>query len=189
VINGFLGECGAYLCPPLSQAEDEKSKTYESFYFRGMLAATIDENTLNFKADSSLFMNGFQRWFDEELPKAQAAGSAGISLMHPLAAFVLHEICQVIDPVIVVVTRPFEQIEKTRNNMKWHETYGRVGAQKIYDQIFSYLLDNTKTFLTISFNDFRNSQEARLKLLDYCDLNVSNSEADAAFAKVLNEKD
>jgi hypothetical protein len=89
-----------------------------------------------------------------------------------------------VNPTFVVLTRPFDQIESTRNAMNAHENLGRIGAQKIYDQIFSYLTDNSKTFLTISFEDFMKSSETRLKLLDYCDLDVSDFQAEEAFTKV-----
>jgi len=184
LVNGFLGECGAYLCPPFSKATDEKSMTHESFYFRGMIAATIDEETLEFKADADIFRNGFQSWYKKQLPDAQASGNSRISFMHPLSAFLLHEICQVTQPTFVVLTRPFDQIEATRKSIGGHENLGRVGAQKIYDQIFSYLTDNSKSFLSLSFEDFSKSEESRLKLLDYCDLDVSDEQAQLAFAKI-----
>jgi hypothetical protein len=184
LVNGFLGECGAYLCPPFSKASDGVSNTHESFYYRGILAATIDEESLEFKAEATIFKNGFQDWYKKQLPDGKAAGSSRISLAHPLSAFLLHEICKVVNPTFVVLTRPFDQIESTRSTMNAHENLGRIGAQKIYDQIFSYLTDNSKTFLTISFEDFMKSIETRLKLLDYCDLDVSDFQAEEAFTKV-----
>lgn len=184
LVNGFLGECGAYLCPPFSKATDNQSATHESFYFRGMILATIDEVSLEFKVDPDIFKNGFQSWYKKQLTGAQQSGSSRISLTHPLAAFLCHEISQVTQPTYVVLTRPFEQIEATRKSIAGHENLGRIGAQKIYDQIFSYLTDNSKTFLSLSFEDFSKSEDSRLKLLDYCDLDVSDKEAQQAFAKI-----
>ena len=187
VVNAFLGECGAYLCPPFSPATNPKQITSESLHFRGIVAATIDEDTFEFKADANIFRQGFKRWYAQELAKLDEVGKTRISLMYPLSAFLLHEIFQVVNPLVVVITRPYQDIEKTRIQMGNPELRGKAGATRIYNQIFSYLVDNNRTFLTLSFSEFMKSEEARLKLLDYCDLNVEDPVANKAFVKIRSE--
>lgn len=185
-ITGFLGECGAYLCPPYAIAYDQKTpSTFESEDFRGMLMATVNEWSLQYKVDTKIFRNGFKSWYQKQIPIAAEIGANKIALKHPLSAFLLTEICEVVDPIFVVVTRPFHKIEETRMRRGWHEVYGQAGAQIIYDRIYSFLHEQEKTFFTLSYDGFLNSAENRLKMLDFCDLDVTNEQAITAFEKII----
>lgn len=185
-VSGFFGECGAHLCPPfLESTTPQISKSYESQFFAGMCLATINEWTFEPRVDKSIFKNGFKSWYLKEVEEANQNSAHRIVLKNPLAAFLLSEITEVVDPIFVVVTRPFDKIEETKVLQKWPDNQGRIGAQAIYDQIYSFLHENNKTFFTISITDFMNSENARLKLLDYCDLDVADSTAKVAFAKII----
>ena len=139
-VAGFMGECGAYMCPPFLQTTYPGiSETYESQTFAGMCLATIDKNSFESRVDHKIFANGFKNWFSGELDAAAQAEASRIVLKHPLSAFLLEEICQVVDPIFVVVTRPFDKIEETKISQGWEDSEGRIGAQVIYDNIYSFL--------------------------------------------------
>jgi hypothetical protein len=185
LVAGVLGECGGYLCPPFAKSIDANHPvTYESEMFRGMVSATVNEYTFEFKVDPLIFRNGFNSWYKQQLELAEQAGAQTIILNHPLSVFLLDEICQFVDPLFVLITRSFEKIEQTRIKQNLPATYGREGAQRIYERAYSYLHDHEKNFLSISFRNFAGSYQTRLKLVDFLDLEVPTDIVERAFNKV-----
>lgn len=185
-VTGFLGECGAFLAPPYALAYDPKTpSTFESEDFRQMLLATIGELTLEYKVDTKIFRHAFKPWLNKKLLEAKELGFRTVALKHPLSAFLLHEIDAVCDPIYVVVTRPFAEIEETRKRRGWHAVYGERGASAVYDRIYNFLHQNDKQFISIPYMAFMTSHEVRSKVLDFCDLDVTDRHAHEAFARIL----
>jgi hypothetical protein len=175
------------MCPPfLESTTPEISETFESEIFAGMCFASIDKWSFEPRVDKKIFQNGLKTWFANEAKLAEQSNASRVVLKHPLSAFLLDEICRVVDPIFVVVTRPFDKIEETRVSQGWPENEGRLGAQAIYDQIYSFLHEQEKSFFTISIKEFMDVRQSRLQLLDYCDLDVTDSAADIAFRHVTN---
>lgn len=189
LVAGFLGQCGGYLCPPFAKSMNPQSPvTYESEMYRGMVSATINEFSFDFKVDPVIFRNGFASWYKQQIQDASRAGAQKIVLNHPLSVFLLEQICQVADPIFLIVTRPFEKIEQTRMKQNLAPSYGAEGARIIYERAYSYLHENEKTFLAISFKNFAASVELRLKVVDFCDLDVTDSQAVNGFDQVFPRK-
>lgn len=185
MVAGFLGECGGFLCPPFAKSlNPDQPNTYESEMYRGMVSATVNEYSFEFKVDPRIFRNGFKSWYAQQVENASKLGKQRIVLNHPLSVFLLDEICQIVDPIFLVVTRPFEKIEATRAKQNLQPSYGKDGAQLIYERAYSYLHDREKTYLAISFRNFAATEEARLQLIDYCGLDISNQKAKIAFETV-----
>lgn len=185
VVAGFLGECGAYLCPPFAKSlNPDRPLTFESEMFRGMVSATINEFTFDLKIDPIVFRNGFKSWFIQQIENASESKARRIVLNHPLSVFLLDELCQIVDPTFLVVTRPFEKIEQSRIKQNLQPSYGSEGAKIIYERAYSYLHDKEKTFLAIPFRNFAASKESRFQLIDFCELDVSNEQIESAFRKV-----
>jgi hypothetical protein len=141
--------------------------------------------TLEYKADTKIFTTAFDSWLREIFKLALKNGHTSVALKHPLSAFVLKEICQVCDPIFVVVTRPFAQIENTRMRRQWNRVYGEWGARFVYNRIYNFLHENQKSYMTIPYSLFMESEQTRLRVLDFCDLNVSNSQALQAFEHIM----
>jgi len=189
VVAGFLGECGGYLCPPFAKSIDpDRPTTYESEMYRGLVLATVNEHSFTYKVDTSIFQNGFKSWYFQQVSDAEKLGAQRIILNHPLSVFLIDEICAVVDPIFLVVTRPFEKIEGTRHKQNLEPAYGKEGATLIYERAYSYLHEREKTYFTLSFRNFAGSEESRLQLVDYCDLNVTTEDAQEAFKKVYPSK-
>lgn len=185
MVAGFLGECGAYLCPPFAKSlNPDQPLTFESEMFRGMVSATVNEYTFEFKIDPIVFRNGFKSWFIKQIEDASKINARRIVLNHPLSVFLLDELCQIVDPLFLVVTRPFEKIEQTRIKQNLHPSYGSEGAKVIYERAYSFLHDKEKTFFAVPFRNFAASKESRFQLIDYCELDVSNEQIEKAFSKV-----
>jgi len=58
-----------------------------------------------------------------------------VALKHPLAAFLIPQICQVFETKAIHVMRPLEQIEQTRLRRGWPANYGAAGAEIIYQRL------------------------------------------------------
>ena len=150
-----------------------------------MLLATVGELTLEYKVDTKIFRNAFKPWLNRKLIEAREKGFQTVALKHPLSAFLLHEIEAVCDPIYVVVTRPFADIEATRQRRGWHAVYGEWGASAVYDRIYNHLHQNEKQFISIPYMAFMKSHEVRSKVLDYCDLDVTDQHALQAFSRIM----
>lgn len=182
LVAGFLGQCGGFLCPPFAKSiNPEVPMTYESEMYRGLVSATVNEFSFQFKVDPIIFRNGFKSWYLQQVKEAEKVGAQSIVLNHPLSVFVLDQICEIVDPTFIVITRPFEKIEHTRAKQNLGNTYGRQGAQIIYEKSYSYLHEKEKDFLTLAFRNFAASEKSRLELVDYCGLDVSVDQARDAF--------
>lgn len=175
--------------PPFITTIDTKSPdTYESEIFRGILLETIQEDTLKFKTNTVLLKSRLATWLKDETKKAIEGGEKTFALKHPLSALILQDLCDLVDPIFVVVTRPLAKIEETRARRNWHPVHGRVGAEIIYREIYSFLQDNNKSFYSISFEDYLTSERERLTLLEYCGFDVTIEEAQRNFEKSVNKR-
>lgn len=180
-ISGFLDKCGSYSCPPHQITNDPRTpNAYEPLEYRNILAGIIDEFSLEPKNNLSKFQDFFSPWLLVQHSKAAAAGATSIVLKHPLQAFFIEEIVNVCNPILLVVTRPFEIIEKTRIRRRWPSTYGGQGAVKIYNQIYSFLHNNNKSYLTIAYQEFKAKKQVQDSLINYCGLQPTDAQLQAA---------
>ena len=62
-------------------------------------------------------------------------GFQATALKHPLQKLILPYLYKRLNPKIIFITRPFEEIEKTRQRRGWYEYFGKVRARKIYIKI------------------------------------------------------
>jgi hypothetical protein len=185
LVSGFLGECGAFLCPPFAKStQPNRPSTYESEMFRGMVSATVNEYTFEYKVDPAIFRNGFKSWFTQQVSAATAINAKPIVLNHPLSVFLIDEICQIVDPRFLVVTRPFKKIEQSRIKQSLASSYGEEGAKVIYERAYSFLHETEKNYLAMSFRNFAASRESRLQLIDYCELDLSTEKIESSFRAV-----
>lgn len=188
-ISGFLHANGAYMFPPFWIAIDEKSPaTYESVMFRKILTDSIQEETLEFKMRENQLKGQLTSWLTKEIETAKQNSHNIFALKHPLSVLILQELCELTDPIFVVVTRPLANIEKTRVRRNWHNVYGRAGAEVVYRNIYSFLQENNKSYFAISFEDYLTSERQRLMLLEYCGFDVTEEEAQRNFEKSVRNR-
>ena len=188
-VTGFLSKCGVDFFPPfLTGVTDPRTpNTYESNRFRDILIQSVDEGTLQVKFSPKEFSDAFQAMVSEKLNMAGIA-TQSLGLKHPLSAFWLLEISEIVEPIFVVVTRSIDKIEATRVRRNWFEMFGSKGAVIIYNKIYTFLQENGQSFLAISYEDFLNSQDERMKLLDYCDIKVSEQTAQEIYFKIISRQ-
>ena len=109
-------------------------------------------------------------------------------MKHPLSALILRDLCDLVDPIFVVVTRPLAKIEETRVRRNWHPVHGRAGAEIIYREIYSFLQENNKSYYSIAFEDYLTSERERWMLLEYCGFDVTAEEVQRNFEKSVNKR-
>ena len=156
-VTGYLARLGAYTCPPTIRTNDPRTPdSQESKVFRDALASLVDEFTLKQRTDDqAAFRRWFPDWLAEQKQQAADAACSHVILKHPLSAFFIGDLAELADPTFVVVTRPFEAIEHTRQRRKWHPGYGQAGAKVIYQTIFTKVTNADIDVLSISFDRFR----------------------------------
>jgi hypothetical protein len=89
----------------------------------------------------------------EALQKASVPDNSTIMLKHPLAAFVLPEMCEVFDVQILGVLRPISEIEATRARRQWPLHFGAKGAEVIYGHLFTHITNTSTPFLLTRYSD------------------------------------
>ena len=172
---------GAYTCPPTIKTSDPRTPdSHESVAFRHAVAAINDELTLAKIGKPEEFKAWFQDWLPKRQDEARSLGKQFILLKHPLNAMLLQEINQVCQPKMVLVTRPFAEIEKTRLRRGWAQNYGAFGANKIYSAAITNFIEGRINFISVDFKTFLNSRSERAKILDYCEIWPSDEEWDQA---------
>jgi hypothetical protein len=182
----FLERCGASICRPLTESDGNSSfNPYESADFRSMMAATIDETQLEFKSDRNIFKTTFKSWLGIEADKATKDNNQALVLHHPLSIFLIDEILAAGEFRIVVVTRPFKEIEESRIRENWEAFYGETGALAIYNQIYEQLHEKSLSYISISYDDFINSISAKWNLLDFCGIDLGEDQFENAFVKTV----
>lgn len=165
-IAGYLSRAGAWSCPPHQMTNDPLTPdSHEPKAFRDALCTFFDELTLTPIRNIEDFREFFVSWLNHEISRAEVHGLEALVIKHPISAFVIPEILSVCDPEVVVVVRPLEHIERTRQRRGWHPIYGSLGAQKIYSSIFSSLLAAGKGFSAVSYPEFLKNLAVRRSLV------------------------
>jgi hypothetical protein len=180
-IAGFLEQCGAYLCPPLTTTNDPLTPSVkEPVEYREILVSCINEFSLRRQQPNSVFLEFFARWHPIQSARASEAGSKTVLLKHPLQAFFLDEIFKVCDPKLVLVHRPFNNIEATRLRRQWHPVYGKAGARVIYNSLYSKLHGGSKSYISVPYQSFLENLAMQNDLLSFCSMNPTPSELSEA---------
>ena len=180
-VAGYIDKCGAYSCPPHLNTVDERTpNSYEPLAYRNELLNLFDEFTFKEKGGAENFVNFFEAWYTAESAKAKKLGLNHIVLKQPLQTFILPYLHQKLSPSFIFVTRPFEEIERTRNRRNWHPVHGSKGAKTIYSTSFNFLNNNSCPFISIPFNMFRNDNKLRSKMLDFIELSPSKKQIQSA---------
>ena len=149
--------------------------SHESVDFRNALAATYDEFSLEKIGSLPHFISWLEAWLPKKIELSQQAGKNFIVLKHPLSAMVLGEINKLCKPRVVMVTRPFRDIENTRLRRKWAWNYGSKGAHIIYSRALSQAIDYGVPFVSVDFENFKKNTETRKNLTDFCGIKVDDT--------------
>jgi hypothetical protein len=176
-VTGYIHRIGAYSCPPHFITNDPRTPdSHESIELRNILIRCINESTLKPQVHehSKIFKEFLRVWIPAKQAEAKANGYQALVLKHPLTAFFIIEFVEICNPMCLVVTRGFQDIENTRIRRRWPTQFGQQGANVIYGTIFGALMHCEKSFYTVSFREFLRSSDDRKNLRKY--LNVAMDE-------------
>jgi hypothetical protein len=165
-VTGYLERLGAHSAPPHQPTSDPRTPdSHEPVPLRNALAARIEETSLEPRTtELPPFRDWLRDWLAGETERALEAGSSHIVLKHPLLAFFLEDLQAVCAPRFILVTRPVEAIEASRQRRQWHPVYGRAGAGPIYNQIFTTCLNEALETLVLGYTAFREDPALRQRL-------------------------
>lgn len=180
-LAGYLERCGAYSCPPHFETSDPRTpNSYEPLKYQEQLASLIDEQSLSVAGDPKAFKAFFEGWWEEERAKAQSLGHTHIVLKHPLQCLVLPYLDKKLDAQYILLTRSLNKIEATRARRKWPSSFGSAGAKLLYSAAFKFFVEQSRSYLSISFDDFRKDSRARLAMLNYLGIKPMRNELNEA---------
>lgn len=146
------------------------------------MAAIYDELSLKRIGNPEEFSNKFAPWLTQQHRRATLNGRDFVVLKHPLSAFLIAEIYDICRPLVVLVTRPYHEIENTRLRRQWAPNYGKEGAETIYPKALSTLAEKEIPFLYVDFSDFRKSKKMRDGLVEFCGITATKLQTSFAEA-------
>jgi len=191
-VTGALDSLGIPTFGPHFQSSDPRTRnTFELGYFRELIHKYVDLSTLkhknNYHDEFKPALEQFRTQLENTAwPDLPSSTNKILALKMPLSSVCIPEICSVFKTKIIMVHRPFEEIEASRIRRSWPSLYGSLGAQCIYNKMFSDIFTHKLSFLGISYGDFiNNTYQSLEKIIGYCDINSfhGNLERAAAFVR------
>ena len=165
-LTGWFENLGAYGCPPYQKTNDPRTpNSYESKALRDKLCECRNELTLETKDDAleKNLLAWFQDWKKTQESIAIQQGHNYLVLKHPLLAYYIQDLRSAADRIILI-TRPLQDIEKTRRRRGWHKTYGNSGAKLIYSKLFNTYLKNSISYQAVAYAHFLTHEPYRKEL-------------------------
>ncbi|MFP4147253.1 MAG: tetratricopeptide repeat protein [Halorhodospira sp.] len=185
-LTGFLAQLGAYACPPYLRLNDRRTpNSFEPKALRDQLRSYIDERSLQPRSlDRAGFRSWLEGWIAEQRELAIRSGYRHLVLKHPLTAFFIPEFREVCAPRMLVITRPLEAIERTRQRRQWPSYLGERGARVIYQLIYDQLAEQGASALMVSFDEFVQNPSLDGRLYHWVNLHPDGDTAAAAHSWV-----
>jgi hypothetical protein len=183
-ITGILDKMGVSSLPPHFLTNDYRTpNSFESIAFRDLVISFADETTLTKNMSKAAeFIQGLKK-----LVQQGNGGTAdAVVLKMPLASICITQIIEAVDPYIIMVHRPIEEIEASRIRRGWDSAcFGAAGAQVIYSRLITELMQMKKSYLAISYHDLqKDPRREMLRVTNFCDLSEINNRIDGAIGFV-----
>ncbi len=178
-LAGALDKMGVGSLPPHFRTNDPRTpNSFESIAFKSLVLSYADEATMQVNP-------GKEKPFVQGLRKLVADADPGpanaVMLKFPLASICLPQIIEAVDPCIVLVHRPFEEIEASRIRRNWPPHLGAAGAKTIYLKLFADTILQKKSYLALSYRDLQEDGRRQLqRIMDFCGLEVGRQQVDNA---------
>jgi hypothetical protein len=176
-LTGMLDGMGITSLPPHLTTEDPRTpNSFESMAFRSVVKSFANESTMSVDMSrAGLFVQRLRNL----LKNADVGPASAAVLKMPLASICLPQIIEAVDPYIILVHRPMEEIEASRIRRNWEPQYGAIGAQMIYPKLYTDLSTMKKTYLAISYHDLQeNARRELLRITNFCGLQELDDRVD-----------
>lgn len=186
-VIGAIHSLGVPTFGPLFSTLDSRTpNSYELVAFRELVLNFVDEATTqhkqSYQAEFEPALKRFRQYLEGiEWPDQPDNSEKVFVLKMPLASVCLPEICRTFDTKVIVVHRPYQEIEASRVRRDWSPIFGIKGANLIYNRIFSDLIAHKLCFLGISYHDFINNTGQTLQnIIDFCEISGFHENFDKA---------
>lgn len=178
-VTGILDQMGVASLPPHFRTKDPLTpNSYESVAFRNLVNAYADGMKLTTDPTKAA---KFVQDLRELVKNADGGPADALVLKMPLASICLPQIIEAVDPHVILVHRPLEEIEASRMRRNWAPIYGALGARLIYSKLVSDLVQMRKSYLAVSYRDLQeNPRREMQRMLDFCDLSALAGRIDDA---------
>ena len=178
-VAGALDKLGIVSLPPHFRTNDPRTpNSFESMAFRQLVNSFASESTLSVDpSKAEKFIQDLRNLVNQ----ADGGPADAIVLKMPLASICLPQIIEAVNPYIIVVHRPFGEIEASRLRRMWTPNLGAAGAQIIYSKLLMDLMEHKKSYLAVGYQELRqNSQREILRVLYFCGLEKLSDRIDQA---------
>jgi len=155
-VAGALARAGLQAPGPYVTTNDPRtSNTYEMMAFRALMRDLASEKTMQRHVTFDQALDRLRQFRDTMLlPSIQTdAGVPPLMLKHALSALFLRELSLLFDVKIVGVLRPLPEIEATRARRGWGKSFGRKGAEVLYQNLFECLVASDTPFHLIRYSE------------------------------------
>ncbi|MBK1639722.1 sulfotransferase [Rhodothalassium salexigens] len=171
-----LAELGVpALGPHLHTNDPATPNAFELLPFRDLVLRYTDEATLTIKPDVvAPFARDLQA-FAAEVAAGKHGAIVGARprflLKMPLAGLALPYLTYFFDLSVILMHRPLEEVEMTRQRRGWPELYGLAGGRVLVNKTVGALMAIKKPFLGVSYEALTQAPEASLaQVIDFCGL-------------------
>jgi hypothetical protein len=152
-VAGLLANLGVPAPGPHVRINDPTTPlTYEMEAFRELLQQLASEDTLTRLVSDDATMRALRVFRDDVLRVQDSRGEA-LMLKHALSALVLQELGELFELRVVCVIRPLADIERTRLRRRWTPEFGELGANVIYEHLFSFFINTDVPFHFVRYAD------------------------------------
>jgi len=170
-ITGVLDRLGAYTCPPHFNTNDPRTLcSYESVDLRNILLRYINEQDITIIGRRDHLIAELQQWF-KYISENKALNNQTIAVKHPLLSIIVSDLLPALNPKIITVKRPYEDIERSRIRRKWPAIYGKLGAQQLNNSATKSLKKTDADVLNVPYKELLKSPDKYiLKIAEFCAL-------------------
>jgi len=178
-LAGALDQLGLASLPPHFMTNDVRTpNSFESLAFRQLVNAFANEATLSVDESKA---GKFIQDLKNLLGQADGGLAGAVMLKMPLASICLPQIIAAVDPYVIVMHRPFGEIEASRVRRGWPPQLGGAGAQVIYSKLLTSLIEQQKSCFALSYRDLQqNCRHELLRVLQFCGLEQLSDQIDKA---------
>lgn len=183
-LAGVLQHLGVQAPGPFFQTFDPRMpNSLEMVAFRDLVLQLADEATQQRRVDPAFSLFALQRFRQQLERDSRIDPSQPILLKLPLAAVLLPELSEVFNLLLPICLRPLEAIEATRLRRRWPAHFGQAGAERLYGQLFSHVVNSTTPTHLVRFETLRRDPAAVVPALAaFCQLQPSSNQLQAAIS-------
>jgi hypothetical protein len=195
--SGTSAIAGALVClgysglGPFYVTNDERTRnSYELIPFRNLILRLASEPKIKVTERSEKLISEEiscfkQQILNQDFGPYDPRTSPPLFVKYPLSALLISELAEHFDVLLIVVSRPISDIEKTRRRRNWPSYHGAQGANIIYPKIFeTVFFDGIPAYFVHYPNLLRNPEPYIREIIHLCGYIPSEIKIDEAIRSI-----